>query len=207
MRERTYIKVCITILVIALIAVGVFLIYRAIGLREQREQEERERFVLMQEQVIYARRFWLGTRDEDVEDRIVSVNHVVSERRTNPDKEAVRYIVFVHSEEEAMLYADDPTTVAAWPGGDFRYRGLFLLNHFFERAQREDWYQEPIIIPDDITLPITDEDIVERWESVMEIMWSLHHYYWQDVNDAFLGGGWYYERGFFDDLDNAEDAG
>ena len=205
MRKRT-IKVCITILVIALIAAGVFLIYRAIGLREQREQEERERFVLMHLQAIYANRFWLGTRDEDIEDGIISVSSVIRESRDNPDKEEIRYIVFVHTEEDAMLYADDPTVVVAWPVGDFRYRGLYLLNHFIEIAQMPSVNWEALEIPDDITLPITDEDIVERWESVMEIMESPSFYYfwWMDVNDALRGGGVYYERGFFDDLDNAE---
>ena len=83
----------------------------------------------------------------------------------------VEELVFVHSIEDSKGFPSD--VLVAWPG-EGTVKSLEVFNYelciVFENENNR------IVIPEGLTLPITLEDLVDRWDLVFELFYS--------------GGGW-----------------
>ena len=151
MRRFPYIPTLIVLLAIGLVVMSVVFEYN----RTQREEQERERTNIINEQIFLVRELILTSRDDAGE--ISRADSMISASRENPDREEIVRIVFVHSEEDAEQYVDDPTTITAWPTPVTLY-GLENLNELIEgRALNRGETSPRLVTIDDI---VYDSDFV-----------------------------------------------
>ena len=85
------------------------------------------------------------------------------------DSEAQQFtnIVFVHSENEVGNY--DSNTLVAWPGWGTE-QVLYELNRYLREIDRA-----TIVFPSSLSLPLIVGDLIEHWEDIDDMFFSLHN--------------------------------
>ena len=86
--------------------------------------------------------------------------------QNNPDAQRFTDIVFVHMKDEATDH--DRNILIAWPGWGTQQVLAALNRHLQENDITN------IVLPSALSLPLTIEDVVDRWEDVNELFFSLH---------------------------------
>ena len=150
---------------ICLIAVG------CTGRTNQNEEPDEEMIIMieeMQRRLTYLRRMWFLNTIGDSSDNVILVRDGRAE------------IIFVHNEDEARALFPDrcwegydhnnpPDVLVAWPDPE-RSQGVINGIHLFTVLSRA-----PDVDIEEFSLsyPITLEDLVDNWEKVDEMWWSL----------------------------------